>query len=221
MPAIAVRDSQRSRLLKQLSAPRANIEKIASAVAKRPESLPGILNGARSRESRVRLASAKILLLISERAPHLVYRHYDSLLGILESENAILRWNATQIIANLAAVDHQERIERMLDRFMNPIYEDEMIGAETCVQAGARIALAKPHLANRIAEHILNVEHAIYKTAECRNVALGHAIVAFDQFLREISRQDEVMAFVRRQLQNSRPATRKKAEAFLKKWAGE
>jgi hypothetical protein len=218
MPAVAVRSSQRNRLLKQLSSPRVNVERLAGAVIKQPASIPAIINAVDSSSARGRFAAAKVLRLVSERAPHRLYRHYEALLAILDSDNAILRWNAIQIIANLAPVDHQERIERMLDRFLHPIYEDEMIGAANCVQAGARIAVAKPHLADRIAQHILSVEHAVYKTPECRNVAIGHAIVALDQFLREIRKQDDVIAFVRRQLSNSRSGTKKKAEAFLRKW---
>ncbi len=219
MPAVAVRGSRRTHLLNQLSSPRVNADKIARELIGHPGLLPIAFRALQSDVARVRFAAAKALRSASEQAPHLLYPHFESLLEMLGSHNAIMRWNATQIIANLAPVDHQERIERMLDRFMNPIYEHEMIGAATCAQAGARVALAKPHLADRIAQHILNIERAVYKTAECRNVAIGHAIVAFDQMFREISKQGEVIEFVRRQLQNSRSSTTKKAEAFLKKRA--
>lgn len=219
MPAVAVRGSRRNLLLKQLSSPRVNPDKIAHELIARPNLLPIGLQAMKSDVARVKFAAAKALRCASESAPHLLYCHFDSLLETLDNPNAILRWNATQMLANLAPVDHQERLERMLDRFMHPIYEREMIGAATAIQAGARIAAAKPHLADRIAQHIMCVEHAVYKTPECRNVAIGHAVIALDQFFREISKHAEVIDFVRRQLSNSRPATKKRAEAFLKKWA--
>ena len=219
MTAVAVRGSRRNRLLKQLSSTRVNTEKIARELIAHPALLTVVFLAVKSDVGRVKFAAAKALRAAGERAPHLLYRHFDALLEMLDSPNAVLRWNATQTIANLAGVDHQERIERMLDRFMHPIYEDEMIGAATAIQAGARIAAAKPHLADRIAQHILCVEHAVYKTPECRNVAIGHAILAFDQFFRETRKRNEVSDFVRRQLNNSRPGTKKKAETFLKKWA--
>lgn len=220
MPAVAVRRSRHDAIRKQLSSPRVNLEKIAYSVTEHPRLLPVLVDGLNSGDARVKFASAKALRLASERAPHLLYRHFESLARLLDNDNAILRWDAAHILANLAPVDYQERLERILDRYMDPITDREMIGAANCIEGAARIAQAKPHLADSIAQHILKVEHGIYKTPECRNVAIGHAIAAFDEFFREIavSRHD-VIEFVQRQLKNPRAATVRKAEAFLKKWA--
>lgn len=220
MPAVAVGRSRRDPVIRELSSPRVNLVKVAFAVVQRPRLVTAVIDGVGSPVTRLRFASAKVLRLVSERAPHLLYPHFDAFLGMLDSGNAILRWDATHIIANLAGVDHQEYIENILDRYMDPITGHEMIGAATCIQGAARIARAKPHLAEAIAGYILKTQHGVYKTPECRDIAIGHAITAFDQFFRELndSRAD-VLDFVTLQLHNARPATRKKAEAFLKKWA--
>ena len=94
-----------------------------------------------------------------------------------------------------------------------------MIGAANAIVAAANIALAKPHLADRIVKEILKVERASYRTPECHNVALGHAIKSFDRLFHHVKNRRPVLAFVTRQLDNPRPATRKKAERFLKRWA--
>ena len=96
----------------------------------------------------------------------------------------------------------------------------EMIAAATAMQGAAAIALAKPHLAGRLAHAIMRVSGARYKTDECRNVATGHAIQALGKFVNLVEDQGAVVAFVRAQLDNPRPATRKKAEAFLRKRGG-
>jgi hypothetical protein len=95
----------------------------------------------------------------------------------------------------------------------------EMIGAANAIVAAANIALAKPHLADRIVKEILKVERASYQRPECRNVAIGHAIKSFDRCFRHVGNKRPVLAFVKRQLENPRPATRRKAERFLKRWA--
>jgi hypothetical protein len=92
-------------------------------------------------------------------------------------------------------------------------------GAANAIAAAASIALAKPHLADRIVKEILKVERATYTTPECRNVAIGHAIRSFDRFLGHVKNRRAVLAFVTRQLDNPRPATSKKAGTFLKRWA--
>jgi hypothetical protein len=93
-----------------------------------------------------------------------------------------------------------------------------MIAAANVMQAAAVIAAAQPRLADTLAAGILTVGRAKYETEECRNVAIGHAIQALDRFFASIPRQRAVVSFVRRQLDNPRPATRRKAEKFLKKW---
>lgn len=220
MPGVAVKRSRREVVLKLLSAPRPNLEKIAYTVAEHGQLVSVLIESTGSDQVRRKFGAIKALWMVSERAPHLVYPHLERIERLLDSDNAILRWQATRIIANLAAVDHQERIEEMLDRYMDPITDREMVSAAICIQASAVIACAKPHLADRIARHILKVEHGIYKTPECRNVAIGHAITSFDQFYRELqSVREDVIDFIQRQLANTRASTRKKAEAFLKKWA--
>ena len=52
-------------------------------------------------------------------------------------------------------------------------------------------------------------------TAECRNIALGHAIKSLDQFFAQIEDKKPVVRLVKKQLKNTRTSTRKKAERFL------
>jgi hypothetical protein len=92
-----------------------------------------------------------------------------------------------------------------------------MITAANVIKGAAGTAVAKPHLAGRIAKALLGVEKAKYQTAECRNIALGHAIEAFDLFFDRIEDRKPVLELVRRQRKNRRNATRLKAERFLKK----
>jgi hypothetical protein len=165
----------------------------------------------------VKYGRSKDLRKLSEEKPERLYPRFDEFLRMFEGENTILRWNATRILGNLAAVDRENRLEAVLDRFLAPITGHEMIGAGNVIAAAAQIALAKPRLADHIAAEILKVETATYKTPECRNVAIGHAILSFERFFDLLKQPKPVLEFVRRQRGNSRPATRKKAERFLKK----
>jgi hypothetical protein len=52
---------------------------------------------------------------------------------------------------------------------------------------------------------------------ECRNVAIGQAIDAFDQIYDVIANKQAVLQFVKRQRKNARTAVVRKAEKFLKR----
>jgi len=168
--------------------------------------------------ARVKYGCLKDLRRLSEEAPQLVYADFEKFVRLLDHPNSIFRWNAAHILANLARVDRSRKLAPLVGRFLKPIRGPQMIAAANVIQAAAVIAAAQPRLADKLAAGILTVGRAKYETEECRNVAIGHAIQALDRFFASIPRQRAVVSFVRRQLDNPRPATRSKAEKFLKKW---
>jgi hypothetical protein len=136
---------------------------------------------------------------------------------LLDSENTFLRLDAACVLANLATVDSQGKFDVIFEKYFAPVAGPAMIPAANIIGTAAQIARAKPGLTAKITAEILKVENAKYATEECRNVALGHAIRFFDSIFGQIEDKAPVVNLIKRQLTNTRPATRKKAEAFVKK----
>lgn len=168
--------------------------------------------------ARLRLGAAKALRTLSEHEPDLLYRHFEFFVKLRRSDNSVLRWNAMLVLGNLAAVDDDQMIDTILEEYLAPIRGPHLIDAANTMRGATAMAVAKPHLADRIARAILKVETANYKTPECRRVAIGHAINAFTRLMPMVSDKTALRLFVTRQLDNSRPATRKKAEAFVRRF---
>lgn len=183
-----------------------------------PDSLREVLAGLESPSAKVKFACSKALRLLSEQAPEMLYAQFDHFVDLLGCGNSFFEWDAARILAELAAVDRDQKIERVIETYLQPIAGPQMIRAAIVMAGGAKIAVAKPHLANLVSHAILRVERAQYQTAECRNIAIGHAIESLDHFYSWIGDKQAVVGFVRRQLKNPRDATRKKAERFLKHW---
>jgi hypothetical protein len=183
-----------------------------------PEQVTALCEGLASPEARTKYGSARQLVRLSEEDPGLLYPRFDFFTHLMEGDSRIFRWNASRILGHLARVDSEGRIDRLLNRFLAPIARQEMIGAANAIHGAADIALAKPHLADRIAREVLKVSRANYATPECRNIAAGHAIQTLDRFFPNIQKKKAVLAFVESQIENPRPATRKKAGKFLAKW---
>jgi len=207
-----------TRWLKQLSTQGADLAPIARKAASKPEVLAEVFEGLRADRPRVKFGCAKVLRLVSENDPEALYPHFDRVVALLESDNKILQWTAIIAIGNLATVDREGRIEKIAARYLEPIRGPVMITAANVMGGAAKIALAKPRLADKIAREILKVEAAQYQTPECRNVALGHSINSLAQFFAHLRKRQAVVDMVRRQLHNPRQATRRKAERFLKRY---
>ncbi len=92
-----------------------------------------------------------------------------------------------------------------------------MITASNVVKGAPKIAKSKPALTERVTRELLKVEKAKYQTDECRNIALGIAIKSFEQFFDQVEDKAAVIKLIKKQLNNSRNATQKKAADFLKK----
>jgi len=207
-----------SKLQQEIARKETDMEKTVDKVMKKPELLSEVFEGLGSDKARIKYGCVKVLRLISEKKPEILYPRMDFFSDLLDSDNNFLKWGAIHTIANLAAADSERRFEVIFDKYFAPIPGPELIPAGNVIGGAAKIALAKPELSDRIAKEMLKVEKAKYQTAECRNVAMGHAIKSFDLFFDQIKDKEPVIKLIKKQLKNTRNATRKKAEKFLKKW---
>jgi hypothetical protein len=206
-----------SRLLQQIALKEADKGKIAGKVIKKPGLLPELLRGLKSDRPAIKYGCAKVLRVVSDRQPGLLYPWFDFFVTLLDSDNKIMQWEGIHVIANLAAVDAEGKFEKVFDKYFAPILGPAMITAANVVGGAAKIAEAKPDLTEKITKELLKVDEATYKTTECRNVALGHVIKSFDKFFDQIKDKASVIKLIKKQLSNTRNATRKAAAAFLKK----
>ena len=195
-------------------------EALAERVIRNPRYLPELLEGLSSESAGIKFKSAKILRIISEERPKLLYPKWDFFEKLLDCENNIIKWNAMDVIANLTRVDLKNRFDKIFRKFYGMLYEGSLITASHVVGNSWKIAKAKPGLSRRITNELLKVGKIPLPTEECRNILKGHAILSFSEYFDQIKEKGKVISFAKRELKNSRNATRSKAEKFLKKFEG-
>jgi hypothetical protein len=205
-------------LLTRLERKEIGDEELAREAAKSKDSLRELLDGISSANPRVRFRSAKILRMISERNPRMLYSSWRFFVRLLDSENNILKWNAMDIITNLTRVDSGSKFDKLFRKFYGTLLcEGSLITAGHVVSGSSVIVKAHPELQDKITKELLKVGKIPLPTEECRNILIGHTIKAFDAYLDHVKDKNEIASFVKRQLNNSRRATRAKAEKLLSK----
>jgi len=207
--------ARKTDLLGQISSKNLDPATIADQALRAPALIGHLIAGLSAKEAAVKYGCDKALRLISARQPELLYPHFDFFSAMLDCDNSFLKWGAISTIANLARADTKNKFDLIFDKYFSPIPGPVMITAANTIGGAARIALAKPWLADRIAVEILKVDKAKYRTAECRNVAIGHAIDAFDLFMDRVQDRKHIIRFVKRQRVNSRAPVRRRAAKFL------
>ena len=92
-----------------------------------------------------------------------------------------------------------------------------MINAANIAGRSGIIAKAKPHLQDKITNKLLKIDKT-HHSSECKNIIKGKAILSFNEYIDEYDDKERIIQFVKKELNNTRSATRKKAEKLLKKW---
>jgi len=193
------------------------VESIAKKVLKDRRVLSQVLEGISSEVAEIKYGCARVLKTLSEKNPEVLYPEWDFLVDMLNSDNTFLRSGAAVIIANLTKVDSEGQFEKMFNKFYKLLDDESMVTAANVVKVSGVIAKAEPGLQSRITNRLLSIDQT-HHGAECKNVIKGHAILAFGEFFEESKDKRKIPEFVKNELKTARPATRKKAEKFLKKW---
>jgi hypothetical protein len=209
-----------SRIVAAIAKKGADLASIAAQVTSRPETISDLVEGLGARTPNVKYGCEKVLRRVSDSRPDLVIPHFDAFVKLLRSDNNFLKWGAIITLANLAPADRDRRLDQIFAQYFAPVTGPELVTAANTIASAPKIARAKPELTQRIVKQILKVETASFvdhgaPSPECRNVACGQAIAAFDAMFDQISRPGPVLEFVKRQLGSTRPAVRKSAEKFL------
>ena len=210
-------------ILERISQKGIEIETVADEVIASPDSTPQLFEGLFSKKGTIRFGCEKVIRLISEAQPEIIYPYFDRIASLLESENNILRWGAIIIIANLAAADSEGKFEKIFDKYFAPVTGKQMITASNIVKNAWKIASAKPSLVERISREVLKVEDTVYEkkgkpSSECNSIVCGHAIDSFSKFYEKIKNKKPVKDFIKRQAENPRSTVAKKAQKFARKY---
>jgi len=182
--------------------------------------IPILVKGMYSLKPSVRYGCGKVLMDLSETHPEKMYQNIDSFIDLLDSKYRIITWNSMAIIANIAEVDKEKKIDTIFQKYINFLKDEYMITVANTIENLGKIALAKPYLIQKITTEILRVENiklTPHLTEECRRVIAEKAIGSIDQFFNNIQEKKKVLSFVERQVKSSRKSLRSKAAEFVKK----
>ncbi len=209
---------ENSQIHKNLATKEVSADELKIRIINEPNLLPEIFNGLKADKASIKYGCLKVLRLISEQQPALLYPRFGFFVELLDSEINVFKWGSILIIANLTVADTDNKFEPIFKKYFTPITEHVLIPAANVISSSATIALAKPELTEKIIKEILKVEEAVYQTDECRSIAIGHAIKSFHKFFNQIENKKPVIDFISNQIENTRPGTKKAAEKFLKKY---
>ncbi len=169
------------------------------------------------KEDAIRYPNAIALEILCKENPHLIYPEWNFFVNLLKSKNAYHKSIAISTISNLIKIDEKNRFDEIFEDFFNLIDDKSVIVARKLAINAYRIAIAKPALSAKITEILLNI-NSTQHTSSRKDLIKGDIVEGFSKYFKNIENKEEIIKFVKIQLDSSSPSTVKKAKEFLSKW---
>lgn len=188
----------------------------AEKIIKKPDSIKQYLEGLLSKDETFRYNCFKVLYIVSEKNPKLLYPYWDFFENHLKSKNNYHKMSAVLIIANLTSVDKENKFKKLFDEFYGYLKSEKTFTSIYIVKSSGKIARYKPELIEKITKILLDLEK-IHPGKQIELVKSA-AIESLSEFFEHIENKKKVFDFVKKQIGSSSPKTRKIAKDFLKKY---
>ncbi len=206
-----------SRFQERVALKTVEAEDLAAEVSADPSLVEFAFEGLRSPRASLKYKYLKVLNLLARQRPEALYPYFSRFAAYLDDDNNIFKWNAQDILANLAGVDRAGKFVPLIEKYYGMMCQGNLITAAHSVENSALIIKAQPRQEGKITRWLCEVDSLDLPTAECHNILAGKVINTFDLYFTQSKSQPAMLDFARRHLDDSRPATRRKAAQFLKK----
>ena len=174
------------------------------------------LDGLLSKNETYRYNCFKVLNIVSDKKPDLLYPYWDFFENHLRSNNNYHKISAVIIITKLTSVDKEGRFEKIFEEFYNNLKGEKTITPIYVVKSLGKIVNSKPHLEEKITNILLDIEKI--HTGKQIELVKSAVIESFSEYFRNAGNKNKIIDFVRRQLESESPKTRKAAKEFLNRW---
>lgn len=174
-----------------------------------------LLGGIVSKDNTIRQNSFKTLQIISKENPGFLYPRWDHFAEMLKSNNNYHKYIAVYILADLTAVDGENKFEKIFDDYYEILAGDKAMTASHVALNSGKIMLNKPELQDKIIDILLNVEN-IHQGKQ-KELIKAYVIEALRKVYPKIKDKKRVMGFIKEQRNSSSPKTRDLAACFIEK----
>lgn len=183
--------------------------------------LDSLFDIAATETSSIKYACTKIIRMVSEKEPELIYPYFEILAKWIHHKNSFIKWDGIITLSNISAVDDENKFKDIYQDYFALIQDPQMITASNVVGNAWKIVLAKPELENDITKRLLKVPDIVYlhkgsPSPECNYIVCGQVLECFDHYFNSSENQSEMINFAKEQLNSKRKSVVKTAEKFLK-----
>jgi hypothetical protein len=204
-------------MLDELNDKKANVEQMAERAIDDHSLIAGLIDGLSEKSEIYRYNCSKVLHIIDEKQPEIIYPYWHALEKLMDSDNAFHRMSSVSHLSYLVAIDTDNKFEKIFGKYFRLLDDQSVIVAIYVAQASGRIALAKPAFQKGITDILLAVDKTHHLPGRRELIKAG-IIESFDKYMADYPDKSAIFAFVTMQIESESPKTRNLAKSFIKKW---
>jgi hypothetical protein len=207
-------------MMPELNDKNMDVETMAKKAVKDDAILSELLDNLKAKNETVRYNCSKVLNLMSEENPEVLYPKWDMFVELLASDHTYWKLSVIPLLANLARIDVEDKFHKIFDEYFRLLNDKSMIPAVWVAANSGKIAKAKPKLQSRITDMLMTIDRT-HHHPERKDLIKGGAIESFDEYFDEAKDQKRILEFAQKQMNCKSPKTVKIAKDFMKKWGSE
>jgi hypothetical protein len=174
-----------------------------------------LMAGILSKDNTIRQNSFKTLQIVARENPEFLYPQWNQFSEMLKSKNNYHKYIAIYLLADLTAVDRENKFEKIFDDYFAILGGDKTMTASHVALNSSKIALNKPELQNKIIDILLNIDN-IHQGKQ-KELIKAYVIEALRKMYPDLKDKAKVMKFIGEQLASSSPKTRDLAACFIER----
>ncbi len=150
--------------------------------------------------------------------PALFYPYWEKLVPLLNHKNSYHRDMALTILANLAAVDREDRFNGIFDDYFAHLNDQKFMTAQCCVRNSQKIIFHKPALRERIIELLLDIDQRSNYPEKQKALMKCDILGILDEAYPDTDQKPDIENFIKAQVNSLSPKTKKKAKELTGKY---
>lgn len=192
-----------------------DLEEIADDALSDEKLFKTLMDDIKSKDNTVRFNAFNALQIISENNPNYLYPQWDYLQNMLESKNNYHKYIAVYLLANLTAVDSENRFNKIFDEYFGLIKGNKTMIASHVILNSRKIANNKPELKSEIIEILLKTDEL--HEGRQKELIKSYAIETLRKISPDRDDKKKIEYFVKLQLNSPSPKTRSAAKCFIER----
>ncbi|GMQ61611.1 hypothetical protein [Vallitalea maricola] len=172
------------------------------------------------KEIMVYYNSYYVLAHASEIKPELFYEYWNQFASLLNHNNSYHRDIGMTLIANVTAVDVDNKFDHIFDEYVKCIDDEKFMTAQCCVRNLKKILKYREELIEKISNMVLNIEHITSYPKKQTELLKYDILEIFDSVYDKVEVDDKskIDIFINECIESISPKTKKMAKRLKKKY---